>query len=42
MTRKGRASDRQTGSMGILSKCAHRRDVRNAKVEEMRVARAES
>ena len=41
MTRNGRASDKQTGSMGILSRCAHSRDVRNANVDEMRVARAE-
>ena len=41
MTRNGRASDRHTGSMGMLSRCAQRRDARKAKVDEMRVARAE-
>jgi hypothetical protein len=40
MTRKGSASESETGSIGTLSRWAESRAVRNAKIEEMRVARA--
>lgn len=41
MTKKGSASDMQTGSMGMLSRYAARRARRKAKVDEIRVARAD-
>jgi hypothetical protein len=41
MTRKGSASDMQTGSMGTLRRYAARRATRKPKMEETRVAKAE-
>lgn len=40
MTKNGSASDRQTGSMGTLSRYAASRATRKANVDEMRVAKA--